>query len=75
MDEEEQGPWRGSWAHGRLELEPEASVRGVWASREVKGEHREVGEPAAVETGAEKIAFGVGTDSVIMAICEKNATV
>ena len=50
-------------------------MRGLWASLEVKGERREVDEPDAVETGAEKIAFGVGTGSVIMAICEKNTTV
>ena len=50
-------------------------MRGLWASREVKGEHREVGEPAAVEIGNEKIAFGVGTGSAIMAISDNNATV
>ena len=35
-DEEEQGPRRGSWAYGRVELEPKAFMRGFWASREVK---------------------------------------
>ena len=50
-------------------------MRGVWASREVKGERREVGVPVAVETGAEKIAFGVGSGAAITAIRDNNATV
>ena len=47
--------------HGEeAELEPKAFMRGFWASREVEGADREVAEPPAVETGAKKVAFGVG---------------
>ena len=50
-------------------------MRGLWASWEVKGERREVAEPAAVETGAKKVAFGVGGGAAITAIRERNETV
>ena len=58
--------------HGEeAEAEPMASMRGLWASREVEGADREVAEPPAVETGARRLRL----ESAITAISENSATV